>query len=46
MISHKGEPYWTIWDRFVNTVAECVDHVAKEGLKVTVEYKLRDPVKF
>jgi len=46
MISHKGEPYWTIWDRFVNTVAECVDHVAEEGLKVTVEYKRRDPAEF
>lgn len=46
MISPKGESYWTIWDRFVKSVAECVDNASDEGLKVTVEYKLRDPAEF
>lgn len=46
MVSPFGEPYWTVWGRFVESISECVDEASKLGLKVAVEYKLRDPAEF
>ena len=39
-------PYWTAWGWMVQGLQECADHAKDIGIKVSLEYKLKEPSLF